>query len=295
MKLFFFSFIFFSINIMAEPCNVELFAKIYKLDKNQILFPKDIVKNNSCNEETLTKISKLLSQVETNDGFSISKIEKEIGDNFVHITPRKLAIIDLSSELRAQLTPNSNLYFLDIRSMNKLNVLSLSEEESLKINCESCSTLGEKNIKIEILNPIANSQKTLWMSSKIFAKVKVIKAKRSLSFQQKSLSPEDVYTDETLTMMTDNLLSTTEHIQFFKPNRTILQGSILTNMDITPVNLVNYGVPVKATLKSDSIGLTKIVTPTRSAQFGEMVELKVGNNKTISGKVIDYNQVVIEL
>jgi hypothetical protein len=66
-------------------------------------------------------------------------------------------------------------------------------------------------------------------------------------------------------------------------------------MDIQPVNLVNYGTPVKINLKNSAISLTKIASPTRSAQFGESVELKINNEKTITGKVIDYNQVVIEL
>ena len=36
--------------------------------------------------------------------------------------------------------------------------------------------------------------------------------------------------------------------------------------------------------------------PSRSAQFGETIELKnPSNNKIIVGKVVDYNKVVIEL
>jgi len=36
--------------------------------------------------------------------------------------------------------------------------------------------------------------------------------------------------------------------------------------------------------------------PTRSAQFGESIELRnPNNNKIMAGKVVDYNKVVIEL
>ena len=35
--------------------------------------------------------------------------------------------------------------------------------------------------------------------------------------------------------------------------------------------------------------------PLRSARFGDIVELKGPNNKNLSGKVVDFNKVVIEL
>ena len=88
------------------------------------------------------------------------------------------------------------------------------------------------------------------------AKIKVFKAKKTLSFQQKNLTPDDFYSDEIFTSMPDNILGSLDNISFFKPNKTILQGSVVSNMDVQPVNLVNYGVPVKVVLKNQNIGLT---------------------------------------
>lgn len=293
MKYFCTLFTFLSFNIMAEPCNLELPAKIYRLDKNQALLAKDILKNSTCPEETNQKVINLLSQ--TNGDTYVSSIENQLGNQNVHITPRKVSINFLSETLREQLTAESNLYFFDIRSVNQQSSLNLEESDTIKAVCESCNTYGNKNIKVEITNNINGNVKALWYTSKIFAKVKVIKAKKTLSFQQKSLSSDDFYTDETYTMLPDNLLGSLENIQFYKPTKTLMTGTILTNMDIMPVNLVNYGTPARVVLKNQTINLVKMATPIRSAQFGESVELKVGNNKTITGKVIDFNQVVIEL
>ena len=283
-------------NIQAEPCLVELYSKIYRFDKDQGLGMTDIIKSSTCDEQTNKKITQLITNGD-NDLY-ISKIEKAIADQEVHLTPRKISFALVSELLRTQLTANSNLYFLDIHSLNNTHALSISENETLKANCEACTTLGEKNIKIEISNPINNTLKANWITSKIMAKIKVFKAKKTLSFQQKNLTADDFYSDEIFTSMPDNVLGSLDNIAFFKPNKTILQGSVIGNMDVQPVNLVNYGVPVKVILKNQNIGLTKTMLPTRSAQFGESVELHVGGvgeNKTISGKVIDFNQVVIEI
>jgi flagella basal body P-ring formation protein FlgA len=74
-----------------------------------------------------------------------------------------------------------------------------------------------------------------------------------------------------------------------------MEGSIITSMDIQPVNLVSYGTPVKLILKNSNINLSKSAMPARSAQFGDTIEIQTANNKKILGRVIDYNKVVIEL
>jgi flagella basal body P-ring formation protein FlgA len=293
MKYFLGLLTFFSLNLWAEPCNLELPAKIYRLDKNQNILVKDIVKNSTCNDEINNKVISLLSN--SNGDIFVSSLENQVGNQNLHITPRKVNVSNLADTFREQLTAESNLYFFDIKSVGQASTLNLEESDSIRTICESCNSYGNKNIKVEITNNLTGNIKAFWFSSKIFAKVKVIKAKQTLSFQQKSLSAQDFFQDETYTMLPDNLLGSLENIQFYKPTKTIMAGTIVTNMDIAPVNLVTYGTPAKVVLKNQTINLVKMATPIRSAQYGESVELKVGNNKTITGKVIDFNQVVIEL
>lgn len=293
MKYFFNLLTFLSLNVMAEPCNLELPAKIYRLDKTQNIINKDVVKNSTCSDEINNKVINLLTN-RTGDQY-VSELENQLGNQNVHITPRKISIHNLTEVFREHLTADSNLYFFDVKSVGQQTTLNLEESESIRSICESCNSLGSKNIKIEITNNITGNIKALWFTSKVFAKVNVIKAKRTLSFQQKTLAAQDFYLDETYTMLPDNLLGSLDNIQFYKPTKTLMPGAIVTNMDITPINLVNYGTPARIILKNQTINLVKMATPIRSAQFGETVELKVGNNKTITGKVVDFNQVVIEL
>jgi flagella basal body P-ring formation protein FlgA len=279
-------------------CSIEMFSKIYRFERNQVLSVKDIIQKTNCENSVGSKISQIISNSNGTIGVDFLKRElvKDFSKTVFDITPRKLSLLDLNLAFRDQLTNATNLYFQDSKSLNGIKTIGTLEDEQLKVYCESCTSFGEKNIKVEISGPLYPTVRTLWFSSKIMAKVKVYKAKRNLSFQQKHLESDDFYEDEILTSNPDNVVTSLQNIQFFKANRTILQGSSVSNLDLQPVNLVNYGTPVIVTLKNSNINLQKSIMPSRSAQFGETIELKnPTSNKIIAGKVVDYNKVVIEL
>lgn len=299
-KIFPFLILVCAFNVSAETkgCAVELFSKVYRLEANQTLSSSDIVHTSDCDSIVLNKISQIISSSSGTVGVDFLKreIAKDYPTLAIEISPRKTALLDLNASMRDQLTPGTNLYFLDTKSLNGLRSLGLIEGEQLKVNCESCSTFGEKNLKIDITNPLANSTRTVWFTSKIMAKIKVFKAKRSLSFQQKHLESDDFYADEIFTANPDNVVTTLENINFYKANKTIIQGAVVSNFDLQAVNLINYGTPVSVTLKNQNINLSRKAIPARSALFGETIELRnPNNNKIIAGKVVDYNKVVIEL
>jgi flagella basal body P-ring formation protein FlgA len=293
MKLVIF-LIMFSALSQASACKVELYSKIYKLESSQTLSARDLITNSDCPTEVNSKITSIISNA--NGVLAANILEKEFIDQNVTITPRKISLIDLNSILHEQLTGNSNLFFLNTKSMNQSQVLSLIDGEQLKSICENCHTLGEKNIKIEISNPITSTNRVLWLSTKLLAKINAIKSKRNLSFQEKSLSREDFYSEDVLTLTPENLLTSLENINFFRPNQSIASGSIITTMDLRSINLVSYGVPVKVLLQNQNIVLSNTAMPTRSAQFGETLEIQTLNNKKkVLARVVDFNKVVIEL
>lgn len=299
-KLFPLLIFFMSVSARAEKngCAVQLFSKVYRLQVNQTLTSSDLIQASDCEQNILNKISQIVSSSNGTIGaeFLKNEIAKDFPGSAVEISPRKTALLDLNSSMRDQLTSGTNLHFLDTKSLNGLRTLGLIEGEQLRVSCESCATFGEKNVKLEIANPIANSTRTLWFTSKIMAKIKVYKARRSLSFQQKHLEADDFVADEVYSMNPENVVTSLENIQFYKANKTIIQGAVVSNMDLQPVNLVSYGAPVSVSLKNQNINLSRKAIPARSAIFGETIELKnPTNNKTITGKVIDYNKVVIEL
>ena len=297
MKYFFTILAFTALNLHASDCEVELFTKIYRLNTNQALQARDLVKESTCSPEITNKLAALISSSEGTVGsdFLKNEIQKDFSDIQITFKNKKLSLLDLNTTLKDQLLPDSNLYFSQARSLNGISSLGLSEGEQMRAVCDSCSSFGEKNIKIDVSNVISNTNRTLWFASRIMAKVKVVKAKRNISFQQKTLSSDDFYFEEVMTMTPENALTTLENIGFYKSNKTIVQNSVVSNLDLQPVNLINYGTPVSVSLLSSTISLQKTAMPLRSARFGEIVELKGPNNKNIAGKVVDFNKVVIEL
>lgn len=286
-----------STNLIASECEINLFSKVYRLTEGQTLQARDIIHNSSCSPEITNKLALLVSNSEGTVGvdFLKTELQKDFSDVTVNFTTKKLSLLNLSGVLRDQLLPNSNLFFTQSRSLNGLSTLGLVDGEQVRAVCDSCQSFGERTIKLDIGNVVSNTNRSLWFSSKIMAKVKVVKANRNISFQQKNLDPKDFYFDEVLTMSPENALTTLDNIAFYKSNKTIVQNAVVSNLDIQAVNLVNYGTPASVTLKSDSISLQKMAMPIRSARFGETVELKGPNNKNITGKVVDFNKVEIVL
>ena len=297
-------FILLSLKVSAETspsansCSIELFSKVYRLENNQYLTSGDIIHKSNCDASVLSKISQLISNSSGVIGADFLKNEllKEFNTLTIDIVPRKLSLMDLDSVLRDQLTDGTNFYFINSKSLNGVKTLGLQVGEQLKVNCESCNSFGEKNIKLDITNLSQNTTRTLWFSSRIMAKIKVFKAKRSISFQQNHLELDDFYNDEIFTSTPDNVLTSLNNITFYKSNKNIVQGTVVSNLDLQAVNLITFGTPVNVSLKNQNINLQRTAMPTRSALFGETIELRnPNNNKIIAGKVVDYNKVVIEL
>lgn len=297
MKYLLSFFILASLNISASECNITMFTKVYRLTNNQSLQTKDVIKQSDCSPEITNKLTSLISNSQGTVGsdFLRNELQKDFSDINIHFTNNKLSLLEFDTTLKNQLLADSNLYFTQARSLNGITTLGLTEGEQIQAICDSCQSFGEKSIKVNIANPIENTNRTLWFSAKIMAKIKVVKAKRNISFQQKNLDVNDFYFDEILTSSPENVLTTLDNINFYKSNKTLVQNAIISNIDLQAVNLINYGTPVSVVLLNKNISLQKIAMPLRSARFGETIELKGPNNKNIAGKVIDYNKVVIEL
>lgn len=297
MKYFSIMILLWATNSLASECAIELFSKVYRFTEGQALQARDIINYSTCPPELSNKLAALVSKSEGTVGVDFLKTElkKDFTEVTVNFSTKKLALLDLHTALRDQILPSTNLFFTQARSLNGLATLGLVEGEQLRAICDSCQSFGEKTIKIDITNVVSNTNRSLWFSSKIMAKIKVVKANRSISFQQKNLDPKDFYFDEVLTMSPDNALTTLDNIAFYKANKTIVQNAIVSNLDIQAINLVNFGTPASVTLKSESISLQKTAMPIRSARFGETVELKGPANKNITGKVVDFNKVEITL
>ena len=149
-------------------CKFELFSKIYKVEPNLQLNSNDIIKESSCEINVSLKLSQIISNSSGTTGtdFLKKELEKEFLNYEIEIIPKKLSLFELNIAFRDQLMVNGNFFFDNTKSLNAIRSIGLTEGEQLKIYCESCNSLGEKNVKIDITNILKNSTRTLINSTK---------------------------------------------------------------------------------------------------------------------------------
>lgn len=281
-----------------EECTLETYAHIYRLAPSQYLAPKDVVKSSNCDNLIINKFTQILMSLE---GVALSNVlENELREDFkntrITLSPAKIYVGNLNDYLKSNLANDTNLFFTDTKLASAKKVLTLNEEEQLEVACENCLNYGDKSIKIDIIHPINATRVSQWLSTKVTAKISVLKANKNIGLQNEGFKKDDFITEDLLTTQPDKFISQFDAIKFYKPNKVIIQGMPLTNQDITPMQLVRYGTPVKIVLKNSNISIIKTAIPHKSANFGETIELKnPSNNKLISGKVVDFNKVLIEL
>lgn len=302
-----FSAVFFSENALSftgepnanvEKCTITSFATIYRLSPAQYFNPKEVIQNSTCNEFINNKFSSLLSSTE---GIALSShLVNELANEFQNLTievlPNKISLQNLNDKLKNTLSENSNLYFTDTRQVNNKKLFALKENEKLEVFCDNCMSYGERNIRIDTVNILEGTRITHWVSSKLAANVSVLKAKHNIPLQKNKFEKEDFITEKLLTTEPNRFISNYEDVKFYKPSKTLIRGMPITTQDISPIQLVRYGTPVKLILKNQNINIQRSAIPHRSGAFGEIIELKnPQNNKLITGKVIDFNKVLIEL
>ena len=281
-----------------ENCSISSFATIYRLNPSQYFNPKDVIKNSTCNEFVNNKFSNLLS---TTEGMALtSHIANELKNEFpnlnIQISPDKISLQNLNDQLKNSLSADTNLFFTDTKLANNKKLLTLNEGDRLEISCDNCLSYGDRNIKVDVVNAIEATRVTNWVATKVAAKITVLKASRNIGIQNEKFISEDFVLENMLTTEPNKFLSNFEDIKFFKPNKTLIKGMPVTTTDVSAIQLVKYGTPVKVILKNQNISILRNAIPHRSAGFGETIELKnPQNNKLITGKVIDFNKVLIEL
>lgn len=292
MKIFLLLLLLPSISF-ANECHIETFQKIYIVNSKKPLISKDIIKKSDCDEKTVFKFVKTVSN---SRGTINSKfLVKELGKS-ISVKPRKLQLISLASWLKERLDLNTSWFIREVKFLNKKNSITLNKSESLQSVCNNCSFPGEKSIKLIKSNHINNSNNASWASAKVMVRTKALVAKTTLGVQSGPLSPTLFNETFVYTTNPEKKFIKRKNLVFFKLNKPLSEGSSLNFNDLVPVNLVRVGNPVKVEFNQGNLSLHGSAIPLKSGKLGETIQLKnTQTKKVIIGKIIDFNKVKIEL
>ena len=277
--------IFVSFSFYTQACSISSYSYIYKINKK---LDDQIIQKSNCtdkiNQNFIALISQASGKVSSNhlQGILSKESPVELAPTTIYIKP----LIELVNEQLA----DDRTQFSNLKSLHNKSFIGLDSTQSFRFKCSNCDIPGRRNISLNY------SKNKLWLSADIFKKIYGFQAKQSLSYMTPVLSHKDFARKKINTQIRSPLFSDIRNIQFYKLNKHLKEGDILTMNDLSPKNIVSMNQKIKLLIKSKNITLSTIGIAMRNGKFGDYIEVKNPKSKKRSlAKIIDYNKALIEL
>ncbi|MCP4913664.1 MAG: flagellar basal body P-ring formation protein FlgA [Oligoflexia bacterium] len=275
-------------------CNIQSFDKVVVLSNSPLNSLESLIAKTDCDAQT---INSFVQAIQKTKGTINSRIVSEIINKEIMLKPNTIRVSHINQIVKDRILSGSDRYFfVDNTSRAVDSVIGLTSEESLSVKCNNCKTTGNKNIQMSVYNPLSGKNKKYWITGRNLIKAQALVARRNISFSETSLSKSTFELKEVYSDKPEQFFVNPSKLVFYKVNKPIKKGAPLKFNDLHSIYLIQSGKPATVLFKNNSLSLSSIAMPLRSARFGETVPLKnQKTKKTIIGKVVDFNKVVVEL
>ncbi|WP_127715670.1 flagellar basal body P-ring formation chaperone FlgA [Halobacteriovorax sp. HLS] len=298
MKLVLITLILFTtFTAWSKPCSITVHPKIYTISENISTLTKDVIKESNCERNVqLDFVRFLITTQGVVSSSQLARMFNSIENKKVTIHPKKISINKLEDFLTERIAFSKNWFVKNISTAARTSAVILSEEESLQVDCPSCSFPGNKSIRIISQNPISNTNKVQIINAKVLIKTVALIPRGMIQVNNQSLSSSMFKEEEAFVDNPAQVFTNKKSLVFYKVNKPLNGEKPLLISDLVPVSIVKAGTPASITLSQDGISLKSTAIPLRNGKYGEMIQLRSSRSKKIiTGKVIDYNKVAIEL
>lgn len=290
--------IFISKNIYSsEKCYIESYKKIIKskehISTSQLA--NNIIKKSNCNEEI---INKFIAVVFSSQGkINSENLSRLINNKNISLKPDTIKLISASVFFNDKIKSSSEgVLWKDIKIANKEKMILLDNDDLINFECKTCKFLGQHNIKLNIYNPITSKNKIIWLTAKSKVVKRVLLSKKYQTITNLALNPNDFYEKEIETEFPEDYTYNKDRLKYYKINKTISKNQPLKMSHLYPINLVSPEKTVKVILRSGNLSIINNATSIDYGKIGDTINIKkASNGKIMSGKVVDYNKVVINL
>jgi flagella basal body P-ring formation protein FlgA len=298
MKLVLFTLIIFTtFTAWSKPCHIGVYPKIYTIDSNISKLTKEIIKKSDCDRAIkldfvrfLTTTSGVVSNTQ------LSRMFKSLENKSIRITPSKISIHKLDNYLTDRIAFSKNWFVREINSAKRNSAIVLNSEENLHVDCPSCSFPGNKSIRLITQNPFNNTNKFQMINAKVLIKTTALVPRGIIQVDNQPLSKSMFKEQAVFVDNPAHIFLNKKALVFYKVNKPLTGEKALLLSDLVPVSIVKAGTPASILLDHDGISLKSTAVPLRSGKFGDIIQLRsTRSKKIITGKVIDYNKVAIEL
>ncbi len=269
-------------------CQITSYPQIIKLNK---VLDDSIIKSSDCDDEQTQMFIQLISGADGELTSShLSQIFKSEFKKEMTISPGKIEVKSVKDVLVDLVQLPSSLVFSTTTSLYDKGSLNLEGTSTLNASCANCESAGEKNIKVSLDN------QTIWFSTKLLTKRVAFIATESISPFQSKLSQDQFYEKKIFDTGNTHLFRDMENIRFYRPTRHLEKGKVLNVSDFVPMTIVKPGQKVKVLLKGKSISLNSTALARQGGKIGQIIDVyNQKTNKKISGLVIDFNTVMVNL
>lgn len=294
-----FLILFFSLSLWAD--SPEKQSHCHMSISQTILYPEslelkkhihDFLSHKRCSKDKIHRFVNVLKNNHGNINLDNALTKHEL--NNIKVNPSHIYISSIEELLKSKLTLPENRVFANTNIVGTAGILTLENHENLKIECKNCQSLGLKNIKISFEHN--NKKHYLWLRSELKTFVTGLVSLQDHHVDQSPLGQSLFKQKEVITSKPEQIVQNIENLQFFRLNQTLSQGSILKRYQISPLPLVRSGSPVSIELNNSSIQLRSKATALSNGTIGQIIRLRQPQtNKIITGEVIDFNKVKINL
>lgn len=212
------------------------------------------------------------------------------------LRPERVQIHSLSDQMAMHGLLPKHGQVITANRLNDRAFIALNRDQRFDLECPACTSVGENTVKFTIRDQLGLKHSTQWFKVRIGVPTKAYVATK---VHQASLNPLDPSGFEIKTIITDRpqeLAHAEMPLHFYKISRTLSPGEELKRGQISPVQLVRPGVEAHITVQDGGVLIKGIATPLSFGVYGETIKLKNNrSSRTIMGKVVDHNKVIVEL
>lgn len=266
---------------LASNCEVSMAQKNYRIENSEITY-----KSENCNRSQLEILNEILISARGNFYLNHSRDLKENDINFL---TKDAVIINLDETIKTQFTIQDD-WKISFKSRTPIKSITTDNLTTLELMCNDCNKLGHNKLKISL------DGTTKWFDIVVQKPVKAVVAKNEIGLSFKSINTNNVEEKTIYTTDEKAVFKNLDEIAFYKSNKVISPGETINKRDISPINLVTFGVPVKVILNSNGIKLTGQALPMSTGKLQDFIKVKnVKTNKVFTAKVIGLNEVKVDL
>ncbi len=291
MRLFF-AFLF-SFHLMAnEQCQIRTSKALLIIDNNSSS-PNQSIQDTDCEESLIKEFHAIVSNA--SGVLTQEKLNLYLKKSKIKLSPSKIEIRQFSELLEKNVIKNENMVVKNIKQLSNNKIIQLDSLDSVDIICNNCNESGAKNVQI-VYDSNLKKQRKLWITFDLLRRRFALVARKTINTFSSKLSKEDFKKVEVPLNENINLFDDFENLRFYKTNKSIHAGQVLTQGDLSPIDLVRSGRKVKVLISQKSVTLKTIGVSKSSGKLGDLVEVfNPKSKKKFVAEIIDENTVQIKL